>query len=772
MRKSMFLPLAAACVLLPDLAVRADYPAVILADHPAAYYRLEETNTASNVALDSSGNSINGNYNYDFGTNTANVAATYPLLGQPGIGTNSALFHVYTDTNASVHSATVEVPYNPSLNPQGPFAVEFWARPTSDNGGDYAIPVGNFGGYGNDSGWHFYQSPGRLNPPSGSWVWNVRSCGAFIQTSPVVKNAWTHLVGVYDGTNLIFYINGSATATVSGAGYLANGANDLFIGGNVVTGHDFWEGYVDEVALYTNALSAAQVMTHYTNGLTQFAARFSPPVFLADPASITNTAGSTTVFDPIVTGATPFSYQWFRGASPILNATNSVYSFTDSISDNGATFHVVVSNSYSSVTSAVANLEVHGALFINSTPGSITRNVGSYAAFHVTASGAGPISYQWSKSTDGINFTSLLNQTGPTLWLTNVQMADSGSYYAVAVHNPFVSTNVAPAILSVQPRAVTVPLTGYGGIIAADKPVAFWRLDEADGALTAVDAVGSFDGTYTAASGVITYGVATGIPHTTDPAVTFGPAGPASTIGPTVQIPFAPELNPEITWSVEMWLNPSSLGANGGDYRVVLASEYNLYPNPYNGWYIYQQPSADFAFVPQPGNAFITAGPNDPAHANKLVAGSWYHLVVTDDGTLFHVYINGEARTSFPVASSGFIPNGDGVNGDGSGGVTPGFGNSVIGQRTDAAFNTFLGTVDDTAFYNYALSAGQVQAHYLATVKLNIATSGSNAVLSWPFGALQSATNVTGTYTNVPSATSPYTTPESGTRKFFRVQVQ
>ena len=32
-------------------------------------------------------------------------------------------------------------------------------------------------------------------------------------------------------------------------------------------------------------------------------------------------------------------------------------------------------------------------------------------------------------------------------------------------------------------------------------------------------------------------------------------------------------------------------------------------------------------------------------------------------------------------------------------------GATVLGQRTDLAFNTFLGTMDDTAFYNYALSA-------------------------------------------------------------------
>jgi len=44
----------------------------------------------------------------------------------------------------------------------------------------------------------------------------------------------------------------------------------------------------------------------------------------------------------------------------------------------------------------------------------------------------------------------------------------------------------------------------------------------------------------------------------------------------------------------------------------------------------YLQPSQNFAFVPQPGNAFITASPDDPVNSNLIVANKWYHLVVTD----------------------------------------------------------------------------------------------------------------------------------------------
>ena len=70
----------------------ADYPTTILADHPVAYYRLEEPNGSPTVA-DSSGNSFDGFVNY---VTQADTITIFPQLGLAGINTNSALFcHVH-----------------------------------------------------------------------------------------------------------------------------------------------------------------------------------------------------------------------------------------------------------------------------------------------------------------------------------------------------------------------------------------------------------------------------------------------------------------------------------------------------------------------------------------------------------------------------------------------------------------------------------------------------------------------------------------------------
>lgn len=763
------LPFAAAMLLFGLRAAYADYPALILGDHPVAYYRLEET--SGSTAFDSSSNSLNANYIFDVGPD-----GTFPEQGLPGITTNSVFLKYYTDTNLLVHFGDIDIPFSSIMNPAAidgtgnAFSAEIWLQPTVQPPGgpnDYRVPFSQFGGYGsgiyaNASGWNFYQSPG----PNSYWILNVHQAGIFAQipSIPIQLLNWYHLAVTFDRTNFIFYINGAQVSVNNGVGYLANPGADCHIGTGANVGFNPFDGGVDEAAVYNYTLSAAQILAHYQLGTNSFRAVPTPPAFLSQPSSATNYSGTSVTFSATASGTTPLFYQWLRGTNIIAGATTGSYTFTSHYpADDGATFSVTVTNAVGKTNSSTATLSVLTNVNVFGPPTSITRNAGSnsWAAFRVAANGALPISYQWY---NGTTLAAIPGATNPTYWTKG--LSTNASYF-VTVGNPFTSNTPPTVTLTVQARPVNVPITKYAKVVVADSPVAYWRLDElaADNG-TATDAVGSFDGTYNDAAGSFLFGAATGIPHETDGAVGL-------TNGANIQIPFAVELNSDTAWSAETWIQPYSLGANGGDYRVVMSSEFNLFPNPYNGWYVYQQPNNTFAFAPQPGNGFIVAGPDDPAHGNQLVANNWYHLVITDDGTTFTVFVNGEARSSFPVASDQFIPNGTGILPNGTLGVSPGFGATVLGQRTDAAFGTFIGAMDDTAIYNYALSAQQVQLHYLATVKLTIAKSGNNIILSWPTGTLLSSATLNGTYLPVGGATSPYTnTPTANSKTFYRVQVQ
>ena len=121
---------------------------------------------------------------------------------------------------------------------------------------------------------------------------------AFIQAGAVIKNQWAlYVVGVYDGTNLVFYVNGVGTAPLAFPNYAANnsGVNGLVISGDPSTGWGNWEGYIDEVAVYTNALSYTQVTNHYAIGLAGFDSRKDPPVVLVDAGESTTDPASVSV---------------------------------------------------------------------------------------------------------------------------------------------------------------------------------------------------------------------------------------------------------------------------------------------------------------------------------------------------------------------------------------------------------------------------------------------------------------------------------------------
>src|SRR5262249_19623446 len=132
------------------------------------------------------------------------------------------------------------------------------------------------------------------------------------------------------------------------------------------------------------------------------------------------------------------------------------------------------------------------------------------------------------------------------------------------------------------------------------------------------------------------------------------------------------------------------------------------------------------------------------------VVNSWYHIVITDDLTTQRFYVN-NTEVWNGLRAGLFIPNG--INGD----PAVGGGPTTFGVRSDGEFGQFDGGIDEVAFYNYALSTQQIQNHFANSVRLAISKVGNNVVLTWPLGTLQAAPLVTGTYTNVTGATSPYT---------------
>ena len=127
-------------------------------------------------------------------------------------------------------------------------------------------------------------------------------------------------------------------------------------------------------------------------------------------------------------------------------------------------------------------------------------------------------------------------------------------------------------------------------------------------------------------------------------------------------------------------------------------------------------------------------------------------------GTVFKLNTDGTGYTVLKHFS-----NPDGVNSANSDGDHPSGGLTLSGS-----------TLYGTTFAGGSAGAGtlfKIELSGLTPIPLSAQALGGTIILSWsnPSFALQAAPEVTGTYTNLPGATSPYTNAISGPQRFFRL---
>ncbi|HEV3152912.1 MAG TPA: LamG-like jellyroll fold domain-containing protein [Candidatus Baltobacteraceae bacterium] len=224
------------------------YSAVILADAPTAYYRLDDSGSS---AADSSGHGLNGTIgsSVTLGVPGLLAAVSDTAIALPGTGTAGA---------------TVNVPANVQLQPPSAVSVEAWIK-FSATPRVYTVPVA----YGSDTSYAPYDLLFRSGGQIAAQFY--LSSGVLEIDAPFALAANTpyHIVSTYDGTAGHLYINGPQVATASKSGTITNYQSKygLTIGDDAAFSDPPFAGIVDEVAVYANkALSPGQVLNHYQAG--------------------------------------------------------------------------------------------------------------------------------------------------------------------------------------------------------------------------------------------------------------------------------------------------------------------------------------------------------------------------------------------------------------------------------------------------------------------------------------------------------------------------
>lgn len=218
-----------------------DYRSTILADSPVAYYRLGES--SGTTASDETGN-------YD---------ATYansPTLGEAGA--------ISGDSNTSVLLASASQQYaeiDSSLSITAyPFTIEAWVKTTAtadSTVGAFVVSTTN-------------NQMFALRVDASGYAYNYarNTSGVLAESTTAVNDGyWHHIVAVFAASNdRTIYVDGVAEDTHA-ANVTLPAINRFSIGrmGDSSPG-SYFNGTVDEVAVYDTALSASTILAHYNAG--------------------------------------------------------------------------------------------------------------------------------------------------------------------------------------------------------------------------------------------------------------------------------------------------------------------------------------------------------------------------------------------------------------------------------------------------------------------------------------------------------------------------
>ena len=326
-------------IVLTAAAPNSPYTTVAMADHPTALWRLAES--SGTTAVDSAG--------FNDGTY------------EGGFTLGGATFHGESGTavNLNGSSGRAIVPLTSVLNPAGPFTCEFWAATAAQA---FYVPVGSMDRPGRSGGYEFYNFGNYAG-----YEFHTAVGGGYGQitghdTAPV-PGEWSHVVGVYDGTNIILYVDGALASdpTYADPTFTPNSVKGFYIGSRADNVR-FFNGRIADVAFYNYALSALQISNHY-------AVTYQAASIVTQPVGVTNVEGSTISLSVTADGL-PNSYQWQKlgvgNLSPVnnfdgtahypLGLTGKTLQILQAQPADSGQYRVVISNPLGGATSAYATV--------------------------------------------------------------------------------------------------------------------------------------------------------------------------------------------------------------------------------------------------------------------------------------------------------------------------------------------------------------------------------------------------------------------------------
>ena len=389
-------------------------------------------------------------------------------------------------------------------NLAGDLTFELWLRP-----GDISVrrnPLAKaYSGEGNIT----QELSGQLTFHHGEGGGNTRGY-EFLRSSPLMNDAWSHVVLTRDGQTVSWYVNGELDTQKVFTKIASDSRSPLIIGDGHTNGYD---GYIDEVAVYDRALTIDEIVDHLDNIVDP--TTYGYHVIDDNPIGywrLDETAGPNaldeTAANPAVYHGTPTYTQ--PGAQKVLDSRpipgSSVgFSGDDRIRagdipnlTGDLTFELWLRPRDTSVRRNPLAKAYSGE-------GNITQELSGQLTFHHGEGGGNTRGYEFLRSSPLMNDAwshVVLTRDGQTVsWYVNGELDTQKVFTKIASDSslPLIigdgHTNGYDGYIdevAVYDRALTIDEiidhfdniidpTTYGNHVTDDNPVGYWRLDEAIG---------------------------------------------------------------------------------------------------------------------------------------------------------------------------------------------------------------------------------------------------------------------------------------------------
>lgn len=426
--------------------------------------------------------------------------------------------------------------------------------------------------------------------------------------------------------------------------------------------------------------------------------------------------------------------------------------------DSGVQFRVVLSVPTLDVTSEVATVTVASdnnppsILGVSATSANTLIVRFSERIDEATGSQAGNFSLS-----DGVNISGA-QATGSTVLLTTGDLTPGDSYTLTAGGVNDLFGNALPAGST---KAFTVNIVTYTDIILEDGPIVFYTFDGDSGQVsTNHGTLGSdADGLWMSGAGPddsIEWDVTTEDgPNSGEGFLGFAGNNQAASFNGDLDAIWIDArgqwLSNLDSFSLEYWVKPTNREDNGWS-RVGIVG---------------QNDTVEYGFINGTTIQIWTPGGGALNTTYEFPDDEWHHVATIADGSQIVNYFDGVLINSGGGGTANYGAADFNVH-IGGGGVY------------DATGNHFEGAIDAVAIFNKAIPGDRVEEHFRAGREggsiaeppvgdptISIANDGGNIGITYE-GTLQSADSVTGPYSDVAGASSPFSVTADAPQKFYR----